>query len=210
MSGQEMRKSALRRYVVFRIKAIEFLDLNALRHTLRDRQLANLKVPLPSFPPFRRPVFVSDSVRTVVLSWFCLFIDKSKDGMDVIKLWCEVFPQHASRAQAAWKRMEPAWGILREFRDRAGFHADKPIRFFGARYKLRSEWTKVDVALTEFEELLRFFLKAEEKELPELDRALDALLDDLEKEHAGSTFQREQFKAYLMIADTSTNRVAKT
>ena len=101
-------------------------------------------------------------------------------------------------------------GILREFRDRAGFHADKPIRFFGARYKLRSEWTKVDVALKEFEELLRFFLKAEEKELPELDRALDALLDDLEKEHAGSTFQREQFKAYLMIADTSTNRVAKT
>jgi hypothetical protein len=75
---------------------------------------------------------------------------------------------------------------------------------------LRAEWTKVDAALKEFEELLRFFLKAEEKELPELNGALDALLDDLEKEHGGSTFQREQFKAYLMIADTSANRVART
>ena len=165
MSGQAMRKSALRRYIVFRIKAIEFLDLNSLRHSLRDPQLGNLQVPLPSFPPFRPPKFVSDSLRTVVLSWFCLFIDKSKDGMDVIKLWCEVFPKHATRTQEAWKRMEPAWEILREFRDRAGFHADKPLKFFGARSKLRTEWATVDAALKEFEELLKFFLKAEEKEL---------------------------------------------
>jgi len=34
VSGREMRKSALRRYIVFWIKAIEFLDLNALRHSL--------------------------------------------------------------------------------------------------------------------------------------------------------------------------------
>jgi hypothetical protein len=43
------------------------------------------------------------------------------------------------------------------------------------------EWTKIDAALKEFEELLRFFLKTEEKELPELNGAHDALLDDPRK-----------------------------
>src|SRR3974377_795354 len=111
MSGKEMRKAALRRYIVFRIKAIEFLDLNALRNSLRDHGLVNVPVPLRSFPPFRPALFVSDSIRTVVLSWFCLFLDKSKDGMDVTKLWTELFPRHAARVTDAWKRMEPAWPI---------------------------------------------------------------------------------------------------
>ena len=35
------------------------------------------------------------------------------------------------------------------------------------------------------------------------------LLDDLEKEHGGTTFQREQFKAYLMIPDSSSNAATK-
>jgi len=199
----------MRRYVVFRVKAIEFLDLIALRNSLRDPQLASSKVPLPSFPPLRPPIFVSDSVRTVVLSWFCLFIDKSKDGLNVIDLWSAVFPQHATRAQAAWKRMEPAWGTLRDFRNRAGFHADSPLRFFGARHKLRLHGAKVELAIKEFEQLFKFFLKAEGKELPELEGALDSLLDDLEKEHSGATFQREQFKAYLLIPDTRGNSATK-
>jgi hypothetical protein len=94
--------------------------------------------------------------------------------------------------------MEPVWQTIREFRDSAGFHADKPKKFFGARYKIRVESQKLDAALKEFEELLRFFLKAETDELPDLETALDSLLDDLEKEH-GATYKREQFKAYLMI-----------
>ena len=205
MSNREMRKSALRRYVVFRIKAIEFLDLSALRQSLIDPRLAGRQVPLPSFPALRPPRFVSESVRTVVLSWFCLFIDKSKDGMDVIKLWCDVFPRHAARIREAWKRMEPVWPIIREFRDRAGFHADKPLKFFRARHKIRSEYAQVDAALKEFERLFKFLLEAEGRELKdELEPAIDSLLDDLEKEHRGSTFQREQFKAYLMIPNSST------
>ena len=34
MPGNEMRKSALRRYIIFRIKAMEFLDLNTIRDGL--------------------------------------------------------------------------------------------------------------------------------------------------------------------------------
>ena len=199
MPSKEARKSALRRYIVFRIKVIEFLDLNALRHSLRLPQLANKVVPLPSFPPFRPSRFVADSVRTVVLSWFCLFIDTS--GMNVIEVWSEVFPKHAAQVQEAWRRMAPAWKILRRFRNRAGFHADKPIRFFEARHTLREQWPTIEKAMAEFEVLLKLFLKAEAQELPELESELDSLLDELEKKH-GSKYNREQFKAYVMIANT--------
>jgi hypothetical protein len=199
-----MRQAALRRYIVFRIKAMEFLDLNALRNSLRWTQLqgGKMSVPLPTFPAIRPPLFVSDSLRTVVLSWFCLFIDK-KDGMDVIKLWVELFPRHAVRVNSAWERMKSAWPTLQMFRNRAGFHADKPLKFFSARYGVHRESKKVEAALTEFEVLLNFFLNAELKELPDLEGALDALLDDLEKAH-DVPYQREQLKAYLMIGDRGT------
>jgi hypothetical protein len=69
--------------------------------------------------------------------------------------------------------MEPTWKVLRDFRNRAGFHADKPEKFFEARFQLRKEWPKVEAALNEFKNLFDFFLKAERTEM-----------------------QREQFKAY--------------
>ena len=195
MSIQEMRKSALRRYVVFRVKAIEFLDLNGLYQGLIH---GNVK----PYPPFRSAGHMADSLRTVLLSWFALFVDKN--GMDVIKLWKEVFPQHTIRVQEAWVKMEPTWQILRDFRNRAGFHADEPLNFFGARHRLRSEIKQALAAMFEFEKLFKFFLKAEEQELPELGKALDSLLDELEKKH-GSTVKRGEFKAYLMIPNNHIN-----
>lgn len=214
MSREDVRKSALRRYIVFRIKAIEFLDLIALFNVLRRNQMRQSEMheqkskcaaglaPLVSFLSFRPPSFVADSIKTVLISWFALFIDKN--GLDVISLWCEVFPAHASQTNAAWKRMEPAWEIIREFRDRAGFHADKPLRFFDARYRLRKEWSTVATGLDEFKRLLDFFIMtAEQKELgDELGSALDLFLDEIEKRHGGAKFKREQVKAYLMIPES--------
>lgn len=40
----------------------------------------------------------------------------------------------------------------------------------------------------------------------ELEPAVDSFLDDLEKEHSESKFQREQFKAYLMIPETRSKK----
>src|SRR5260370_10029176 len=144
-----MRKSALRRYVVFRIKAMEFLDLNALRNSLKANQIS----PAPQIRP---PQFMADSVRTVVLSWFALFVDKN--GLDVVKLWIELFPRHATRGREAWTRMEPVWQTIREFRDCAGFHADKPRKFLAARYKIRAEDQKLNAALKEFVVLNKLFM----------------------------------------------------
>jgi hypothetical protein len=202
MSQAEKRKAALRRYIVFRVKAIEFLDLAALHNSLGHPSQARACVALPSFPPFRPGKFVSDSVRTVIVSWFALFIDKN--GMDVRKVWSDVFPHHATMVNEAWTRMEPAWPILRQFRNRAGFHADTPMRFFGARRELRAQYDAVvQPALAEFEKVFKFFLSAEGRERqPELEGAVDSLLDDLETIQGGK-FQRAQLKAYLMIPGES-------
>jgi hypothetical protein len=211
MQPKASRQKALRSYIILRIKAMEFFDIlalfNCLRaNTTREEEMTAVKdqvpqglVPLISFLAFRPSRFSADSLRTVAVSWFALFIDKN--GMDAIKVWSQVFPGHANKVHTAWRKMEPSWQILRTFRNRAGFHADKPMKFFAARHQLRKEWPKVQSALDEFKKLFDFFLKAEGTELgTELAPALDLLLDELEKKH-GSTFQREQFKAYLMIAD---------
>lgn len=124
------------------------------------------------------------------------------------ELWKQVFPQHAKLVQEAWSKMEPTWPVLREFRNRAGFHVDKPPKFFGARYRLRLQIKQVEAAMLEFEKLFKFFLKTEANELPDLEEALDALLDELEIAHL-SKFNREQFKAYTMIPNTRTGTVKK-
>lgn len=69
------------------------------------------------------------------------------------------------------------------FRDRAGFHADKPLAFFGARWEILVQQQTVQAALEEFEQLFKVLLKAEVVELPDLEDALDCLLDELERDH---------------------------
>lgn len=196
MSEHEMRKHALRRYVVFRVKAMEFLDIATLRQALKAKEFC------PRTPVNRTSNDFADSLRTVQLSWFALFVDKSHDGLNVIELWKELFPKHRQAIQDAWTRMAPAWDVLREFRDRAGFHADKPPRFFNARRRVLLENRLVTGALNEFEQLFKILLNAEGTELPELEQAVDSLLDELEGEH-GHKYDRSEFKRYLILPSTS-------
>ena len=64
-------------------------------------------------------------------------------------MWKEIYPHHAKRVQDTWAKMEPTWPILRDFRNRTGFHADKPYRFFGARHALRKDIRKVEAAIAD-------------------------------------------------------------
>jgi hypothetical protein len=96
MSANVARQDALRNYLVFRIKAMEFLDILALYNCLRanSMRLEELAVarenapaglaPLLSFFEFRPPRYAADSLKTVAISWFGLFIDKS--AMDAIEV----------------------------------------------------------------------------------------------------------------------------
>src|SRR5579859_5278673 len=156
-----LRKAFLRRYLVYRVKAIEFFDLAAIRQELLAQKMA---VPTPVG---RTNVDFLAGLRTVLLSWMALFIDKSKDGMDVIPMWKELFPQLSTDIDEAWSQMEPAWGTIRTFRDRAGFHADKPSKFFRARSAVIANHSRVTKALKEFEKLQRKILKSEGSTLPD-------------------------------------------
>jgi hypothetical protein len=144
------------------------LDISVVRRTVSD---GNLSVPNRGG---RLPKDFADSLRTPLLSWFALLIDKN--GMDAIKLWSELFPKHRQEINQTWARIEPAWHIIRKFRDRAGFHADKLKEFFRARYEVCAEST----------------------ELPDLQKAVDEFLDEMEAERL-SKYNRAEFKRYLMI-----------
>jgi hypothetical protein len=202
MSNREMRKHALRRYVVFRVKLIEFLDIHASWQAFKSEEF------VPITPVSRTAADFAAALRTVQLSWFSIFIDKSKDGMDVIKLWKELFPDRELVIEQAWAQMEPAWGTLRRFRNKAGFHADKPLAFFRARESILTEWNVIITALEAFKQLAMQFLKDEAKELPELESVVDDLLDDLEENQARH-FSRDEFKKYLMIPNSDKGKVAE-
>ncbi|MGB6482851.1 MAG: hypothetical protein WBE86_05120 [Candidatus Acidiferrales bacterium] len=188
----EMRKHALRRYLVFRVKLIEFLDMAGLWELLRQNQLQ------PQNSVGRQPKDFTDSLQTVLLSWFALFVDKN--GMNVIELWKELFPNRNEEIEQSWQRMAPTWKVIRQFRDKAGFHADKPRAFFNARSKKSRNWQMISDALAEFQKLQGAILKAESTELADFPAAVDAFLDELET--AGHKYDRAGFKRYLMIPDS--------
>jgi hypothetical protein len=190
-TAEKMRRDALRRYIVFRIKAVEFLDIGVLWQGLKRSEF------LPYTPVNRTVHDFAWSIRTVILSWFALFIDKN--GMDVIPLWKELFPKHASEIEKVWSEIKPFWGIVRAFRDRAGFHADKPHLFFAARGDVIAQIDDVVTAIYRFEQLFRTLLKAEASELPELGSVVDEFLDELDSAGIRYEHPREQFKTHYMF-----------
>src|SRR5438445_13810144 len=105
--AQVMRAAALKSYVVFRVKVIEFLDIGALRQSLKRGEIG------PYTPAYRTSKDFAESLRTVQLSWFTIFIDQSKDGMNVLELWKDLFPNRREFVESAWERMRPAWNLLR-------------------------------------------------------------------------------------------------
>jgi hypothetical protein len=186
----QMRKDALRRYLVFRVKTIEMLDIGVVRQTALA---GNLSVPNPAG---RFPKDFADSLRTPHLSWFALLIDKN--GMDAIKLWSELFPKHSKEITETWARIKPAWEIIRAFRNRAGFHADKPRAFFKARHAVIANHQMVGAALQDFRTLFIKILHAEATELPDFAKEADEFLDEMEAE-THSNYNRAELKRYLMI-----------
>src|SRR5260370_31779600 len=142
----EMRKSALRRYIVFRVKAMEFLDMAVIWKALDADQIS-----VPN-PVQRTSSDFAAGLRTVLLSWFALLIDKN--GMDVIKLWMDLFPKHRTEIEEVWSHIKPTWEIIRSFRDRVGFHADKPLRFFEARNAVTVQTSAIEAAIQEIRSLL--------------------------------------------------------
>jgi hypothetical protein len=191
-----MRRRKLHQYLVFRVKVIELFDINALGQALTNRQIS---VPTNVG---RQPSDLADSLRTVQLSWFSILIDQSRDGMNVFKLWSELFPLLKGKIEEVWENIQPTWETLRGFRDKAGFHADKPMAFFDARSRIVQHDENIAKALGAFQNLLLTVLKAEKTALPDLAEAVDDFLDELEADH-NRKYDRAEFKRYLMLPERS-------
>ena len=189
----EKRKSDVRKYIVMRIKAMEMMDLTAVMQSLPDGSL-----PLPSFPSGRHGKHIKVSFGTVARSLLATIIDEN--GTHAIDIWIDLFPAHRAMIEKAWKRMEPGWEVLKAFRDSVGFHGDKPNRYFDARHRLAHS-PELRIAVDQFERLFKTLIKMEAAELPDLEDALDSLLDEQGK-RLGSRFDHKVWKAYLMVPDT--------
>ncbi len=94
--------------------------------------------------------------------------------------------------------MRPGLHVIRTFRDKAGFHADRPGAFFAARYELLADPTALTTANL-FLELFIRIVKLEPVELPDLSEKLEELFDDLDRQHPERTADRQVFRAYLMM-----------
>jgi hypothetical protein len=116
-----------------------------------------------------------------------------QNGMDAIKLWSELFPKHTKEIKETWARIKPAWEVIRTFRDRAGFHADKPRAFFRARHEVTAHQQELMVTLDDFRKLFSIIPHAEQSELPDLAEAVDEFLDEMEAER-NSKYDRPEFR----------------
>jgi hypothetical protein len=184
--GQRMRKDALRRYLIYRMKLTELLHLHLLWCALQEDKFVPKNILGHDGQDFAL------SVRTVVLGWLCTILDQSSDGLNVFDLWRLLFPKHRKKIENAWSEIAPHWGALREFRDKCGFHADTPRHYFAARQSVLDN-PQAAKAVQDFLRLAIFFLRKENEELPDFVPAVEEFLLDFELE-SGASLKREFFK----------------
>ena len=196
--GDQIRKRALHRYVIFKMKLIELLHLHLVWKALNDDLFTPPNVMGHDGTDF------ADTLRTVLLSWYMTLVDKN--GLDVFPLWLELFPKHRKRIENLRNETDPQLNILREFRDRVGFHGDTPGKYFNARKKLKMSHADISAALQKFLDLAVFLAKREEKELSDFVPEAESLFLDLELEF-GLKIKRQWMKKNLVLPSKSSYRV---
>jgi hypothetical protein len=177
------RKDALRRYFVYKMKLIELIHLHLLLDALNNQKFVPENVMGHDGRNF------GSSVRTALLSWYCTIVDQSKGGLNVFELWRELFPKYLERVDMVWKQVKPHWGILRNFRNKCGFHADSPQSFLSAKQKVLDN-PQVAKAMMSFLDLSKFLISREEEELSDFVPEVESLLLDFELGVRGESTER--------------------
>jgi len=172
------------------MKLIELLHFNILWVTLNRERFVPENVMSHDGRDF------SHSVRTAAVSWFSTIVDQSQDGLNVFDLWRQLFPKHRAEIDRVWDEIQPHWKAVKQFRDRCGFHADTPKRYFLAKQGIRPP--EIARAIQKFLDLATFFLKREDEELPDFVPEVEAFLLDFELE-TDHRFKRDSFKRMLIL-----------
>jgi len=189
--GVQLRKNALRRYLVYRMKLMELIHFYLLWSSLNENAFYPENSLGQDGPDF------ADSLRTACLSWYCTIVDQSSDGLNIFELWRLLFPRHLRKIDRVWSEVEPEWEVLREFRDKCGFHADTANKYFAARQRVR-ETPKCAKALQRFLTLAIFFLRKEDQELPDFVSEVEECLLNVEL-GCNVSVNRDRFKRLLIL-----------
>ena len=168
--GKQLRRDALRRYFVFRMKLIELFHFHLLWGALTEEQFTPENVMGHSGRDF------AASVRTALLGWYCTIVDKTTGGLNVFKVWLEVFT-HRKEIERVRKSVEPHWEVIKTFRDKCAFHADTPRNYFLAKQAIRDS-RDVAKSVQEFLDLAKFLILREEDELPDFVPEVETFLLD--------------------------------
>jgi hypothetical protein len=167
--AKQLRRDALRRYFVFRMKLVELFHFHLLMEALVDEKFVPENVMGHEGRDF------AYTVRTALLSWYCTIVDRSEGALNIFNVWRELFPNHRDEIEQVRARLEPNWEILKNFRDKCGFHADTPRNYFLAKQKLLDNLQVVN-SMQEFLDLAKKLIKVEDTELidfvPEVETAL--------------------------------------
>ena len=190
--GRQMRRDALLRYFVFRMKLIELFHFHLLWSALNEEQFVPENVMGHSGRDF------AASVRTATIGWYCTIVDKTGGGLNVFKVWHELFPKHRKKIEQVRKDVEPHWEVIKSFRDKCGFHADTPWNYFLAKQAIRDN-AKVAESVQEFLDLAKFLILREDEELPDFVSEVETFLLDFELEKDNCGVNREAFKKLLIL-----------
>jgi hypothetical protein len=176
MTGAEqLRRDALRRYFVFRMKLIELFHFHLLFSALADEKFVPENIMEHEGRDF------AYSVRTALLSWYCTIVDRTDGGLNIFYVWRELFPNHRDEIEKVRAKVEPDWEILKNFRDKCGFHADTPRNYFLAKQRLLDNLQVVE-SMQEFLDLAKKLIKLEDAELIDFVPVVETALLDFELE----------------------------
>jgi hypothetical protein len=195
-----MRRDALRRYFVFRMKLIELFHFHLLWCALDDEEFVPENVMEHDGRNF------AGSVRTALLSWYCTIVDRTAGGLNIFNVWRELFPNHREEIERVRAEVEPHWEVLRNFRDKCGFHADTPRNYFLAKQRILNN-PKVAKAVQYFLDLAKLLISREEVELPDFVPEVETCLLDFELEEGNRGINRNALKKLLILPRTKYKRV---
>jgi hypothetical protein len=196
-----MRRDALRRYFVFRLKLIELFHFHLLWGALADEKFIPENVMEHDGRVF------AESVRAALLGWYCTIVDRTAGGLNIFNVWRELFPDHRDEIERVRAVVEPHWEVLQGFRDRCAFHADTPRNYFLAKQKMLDKSSQVAKAVQEFLDLAKFLMLREEDELPDFVAEVESFLLDFELEKGNRGINRGALRKLLILPRTKYRRV---
>lgn len=175
------------------MKLIELFHLHLLWGALADEEFVPDNVMEHDGRDF------AESVRTALISWYCTLVDRTAGGLNVFNVWHELFPNHRDEIERVRQEVEPHWEVLKNFRDKCGFHADTPRNYFLAKQKMLDNSSQVAKAVQDFLDLAKRLINSEEAELSDFVPEVETFCLDFELEEGHRGVNRDALKKLLIL-----------